>query len=204
MLQQYVPFKLDLFEGNAVLSIVPFQMDKIRFWGLPPIPFFSQLWELNLRTYVTLGGVRGIYFFTLDTDSVLGYWIAKHFFHLPYRYAHITAKVTDQEYIFRSERFPFSFFTKFKITGKKKKISALDRWATDRDRLFTIDQETIYEGCVLHNPWELEEVAHVLIDDHFSTQLPFLLHFDLDHASYARVLDVRFLPFRKMNPHISY
>ncbi|MFZ4115351.1 MAG: YqjF family protein [Chthoniobacterales bacterium] len=198
LLQPHVPFELDLFEGNGVLSIVPFQMDKIRLLGFPPIPFFSQLWELNLRTYVTVGGVRGIYFFTLDTDSSLGCWIANRFFHLPYRLAKIEASINKHEYRFQSYRCPFSFSTRFQLTGKKKRASTFDRWTTERDRLFTIDQENIYEGCVLHDPWPLEEVSHVSIEDYFSTQLPFSCNFDLESTSYVRTLDVRFLPFRKI------
>jgi len=198
LLQPHVPFKLDLFEGKAVLSIVPFRMDKIRLWGLPPIPFFAQLWELNLRTYVTVGGVRGIYFFTLDTDSALGCWIANHFFHLPYRLAKIQACVKDHEYSFQSRRPPFSFFTQFQLTGKKKTASAFDLWTTERDRLFTLEKENIYEGRVFHAPWELEEVSDLSIEDRFSQQLPFRCTFDLENASYARMLKVRFLPFRKI------
>jgi len=37
-LQKIVPFPLDLFEGEAVVSIVPFVMGRIRFPFLIPIP----------------------------------------------------------------------------------------------------------------------------------------------------------------------
>jgi uncharacterized protein YqjF (DUF2071 family) len=200
LLQPHLPLKLDLFEGQAVLSIVPFKMDQIRCWGLPALPLFSQLWELNLRTYVTVGGVRGIYFFTLDTDSALGCWIANRFFHLPYRQASIKVSIEKNKYFFQSHRSSLFFSAQFERTGKKKIASNFDTWTTERDRLFTVDQGAIYEGRVLHDPWPLEEVSNLSINDQFSTQLslPLPCNFNLKDASYAHMLPVHFLPFRKI------
>ncbi|MCF7729325.1 MAG: DUF2071 domain-containing protein [Chthoniobacterales bacterium] len=104
LLQQHLPFELDLLDGMAILSIVPFKMDLIRLWNLPPVPLFSHLWEINLRTYVTVAGKPGVYFFTLDTDSALGCWIANHFFHLPYRLAKIKTHLSDGNFYFESQR----------------------------------------------------------------------------------------------------
>ena len=104
LISAHVPFPLDLFEGKAVISIVPFRMDRIRFPFLPVVPLLSQLWELNLRTYVNVSGVRGVYFFTLDTDSALACLIANQFFHLPYRLAKMNGQVFDGQYGFTSER----------------------------------------------------------------------------------------------------
>jgi uncharacterized membrane protein len=95
-----VPFKLDLYEGQAVISIVPFLMDGIRFPFFPPIPKISRLWELNLRTYVEVNGIKGIYFFTLETDSKIGELIAKNFFNLPYQYSKLKLKLIRINIIF--------------------------------------------------------------------------------------------------------
>ncbi len=198
-LQRHVPFELDLIEGNALLSIVPFQMDKICFLGVPPLPFFSHLWELNLRTYVTLGGERGVYFFTLDTDSRLGCFVANRFFHLPYRVSEIKASVSKERYQFQSYRPPFSFSLQFQFSGKKKSLTPLNQWATQRDRLFVRKGKKVYEGRVLHKEWPLEEVYNISIKDHFSTQLPLLCNFDHQEACYARQLEVEFLPFRQLS-----
>lgn len=102
-LQARVPFPLDLHEGRAVLSLVPFFMDRIRFRGMPGLPFFSSLWELNLRTYVKVNGVPGIYFFTLETPHLLGNFIARRFFDLPYRRARISAEAGHKEYRLRAQ-----------------------------------------------------------------------------------------------------
>ncbi len=82
-IQPLIPFELDTWNGKAVISIVPFKMSRIRLRGLPEIPFASELFELNLRTYVKHGHQSGIHFVTLDTDSRLGQWVANTVFKLP-------------------------------------------------------------------------------------------------------------------------
>ena len=76
--------EVDMLDGRAWVSVVPFFMSHIRFPVTPGFGFV-RLRELNLRTYVRFRGQPGIYFFTLDTDNLLGQWIGRKFFHLPYR-----------------------------------------------------------------------------------------------------------------------
>ena len=57
---------LDTYEGEAWIGVVPFHMKHIRAHGLPAVPFTSAFPELNVRTYVTDGKKRGVYFFSLD------------------------------------------------------------------------------------------------------------------------------------------
>ena len=191
-----VPFDLDLFEGDAVISIVPFQMNRIRFPWLPVIPFVSSLWELNLRTYVNVDGVKGVYFFTLDTDSALGSFIANRFFHLPYRVARMEGHVSKGQYSFSSERSKFSFNVEAKISDEPKDQTRLDRWATDRAHLFTRSQKNIYQGTVFHRDWPLRRVDAIHFKDGFSCQLPVILKKMPDEVSYCEHLKVRFKPFQ--------
>ena len=88
LLKEALPHQLepDLHEGKAYVSIVPFVMSDIQFFFSPVLPF-SKLYELNLRTYVRYKGKKGIFFFTLDSNHRLGNFIARNFFHLPYRYS---------------------------------------------------------------------------------------------------------------------
>src|SRR5688500_2141558 len=75
---------LDTFDGVAWLAIVPFGMRNVRPRCVPPIPGVSSLLELNVRTYVTLGGKPGVWFFSLDANSRLAVRGARLYFHLPY------------------------------------------------------------------------------------------------------------------------
>jgi uncharacterized protein len=60
---------LDTYDGTAWLGITPFVLRGLRSRGLPPIPGLSEFPEINVRTYVTLGGKPGVYFFSLDAAS---------------------------------------------------------------------------------------------------------------------------------------
>jgi uncharacterized protein YqjF (DUF2071 family)/uncharacterized membrane protein len=191
-----VPFKLDLHEGEAVISIVPLLMNKIRFPYLPSIPWVSQLWELNIRTYVEVNGIKGVYFFTLETDSKLGEYIAQTFFNLPYRYSKIKSSVSSSNYSIIHSRGDISSNLKVK-TGQTKQFCTFDFWATERYSLFTTKNNTIYRGIVMHRPWQLKSVAIEDINENLSNQFN-LKEMRFVGASYSEGLDVKFRPFIKM------
>jgi uncharacterized protein len=58
-------------------------------WGIrpaftPPLPLLSESHELNVRTYVHLDGVPGLWFFSLDANNAVAVLGARVAFHLPY------------------------------------------------------------------------------------------------------------------------
>jgi uncharacterized protein YqjF (DUF2071 family) len=53
------------------------------------VPFVSAFPEINVRTYVTVGGKPGIFFFSLDADSRLAVAAARRVYRLPYFRAHM-------------------------------------------------------------------------------------------------------------------
>lgn len=61
---------LDTFDGRAWVTIAPFHME-VQPRGLPALPGMSRVPELNCRTYVTLDGKPGVYFFSLDITAGL-------------------------------------------------------------------------------------------------------------------------------------
>lgn len=196
LIEKKVPFKLDLYEGQAVVSIVPFFMEKIRFPFFPAIPKLSSLWELNIRTYVEVNGVKGVYFFTLETDSKIGELIAQKFFSLPYRFAKIRAFVKNRVYTFSHHREKYHFHISGLI-GEEKELSNFEIWATERYRLFTLKHNTIYEGVVIHKPWKLNKIEINEIDTQF-IQMVFEPLPKLYSASYTHELKVRFRPFNSL------
>ena len=57
---------LDTFDGRAWVGVVPFWMSGVRPRAVPGLPWVSAFPELNARTYVTLDGKPGVFFFSLD------------------------------------------------------------------------------------------------------------------------------------------
>jgi len=182
--------EVDIFNGKAYLSIVPFVMSDIRFFFTPPLPF-SKLIELNLRTYVRYKNKPGIYFFTLDSDHRLGNFLAQKIFKLPYRYAILDINIDNKVYDVQSKN---SLSLKVSIKDKKIKTD-LSNWISERYCLYNIVDGKVFRGDVLHPTWNLKEAEVINIDDQFSKQ------FNLDtcptqyHCFYSKEINVRFRPF---------
>ena len=71
--------KVDLFEGQAWMSVVGFQLT-----GLKISPFrwltWPDFWEINLRTYVRdRHGNKGIWFYSLDSSDPLAVSVLDYF-----------------------------------------------------------------------------------------------------------------------------
>src|SRR5580693_1769927 len=96
--------EIDQFEGQAWLAVVPFRMTGVRLRGTPAMPWLSSFPELNVRTYVTLGGKPGVWFFSLDAGNPLAVAIARSWFHLPYFRAQMFCEERDGWIYYRSER----------------------------------------------------------------------------------------------------
>ena len=62
---------IDLRDGSAWISIASFYLSHLRPRFIPPLPLASAFPELNVRTYTSLGGKPGVYFFSLDAGSAI-------------------------------------------------------------------------------------------------------------------------------------
>jgi len=200
-LQKLVPFKLDLYQGKAILSIVPFVMDRIRFAFTPTIPWLSKLSELNLRTYVEVNGVKGVYFFTLDTDSLIGAFIANHFFNLPYQKAKLSMNNIGDRLQYFHERQKLKFNLECILLKEiKANKTEFEIWATERYRLFTKLPSMKYAqmGVVNHEPWKLQDIKINMLEDRFSCMLDSSLNLQFVSASYTQELNVSFNAFEEV------
>lgn len=87
--------KIDTFNGDAWLGLVPFYMSSVRPWWSPPVPGVSYFCETNLRTYVHLEGTQpGVWFFSLDAANRLAVWIARNRWCLNYYHATMSLEPT--------------------------------------------------------------------------------------------------------------
>jgi uncharacterized protein len=196
LLQDHCPFELDLFEGHAIVSTVPFRMNSIRFPYTPTVPYLSKLNELNLRTYVKYKGQSGIYFFTLDSDSIIGTWIAQKFFHLPYRYGEILIQDDGIDYCVKSKVDQRGLKLTGKIgTGRVK--TPLEQWALERYSLFATEGPRVYRGDVIHEPWKVKDFKLSEASGNFTSLIPVSINLSGAEASYSEALDVCFLPFQR-------
>jgi uncharacterized protein YqjF (DUF2071 family) len=156
--------QIDTYGGSAWLAVTPFTM-----WGisafppfLPPIPGLSSMHELNVRTYVHLDGVPGVWFFSLDANSSPAVFAARTFFHLPYFNAEISLEEDGDEITYdlsREDDPPATLHASWKIGKKLPQAQAGSRefFLTERYCLYTEYDERLYRGRIHHEPWPLQQ-----------------------------------------------
>ena len=82
IISKYIPngLTLDLYDNGAYIGLIPFMMKNVRpKWGFS-VPFISNFPEFNIRTYVKKGRNRGVFFLTLDAQSIITRIYASIFF----------------------------------------------------------------------------------------------------------------------------
>lgn len=166
--------ELDVFEGEAWLGVVPFQMRATRFDWTPPMPTASTFLELNLRTYVRRGDRRGVWFYSLDAASFLAVRGARLGFALPYFDARMemdgeAGEAGVQRY--RSERrhrgvpgASFSGAYRPSAPAMESSPGSLEHFLTERYCLFAQRGHGVrfalrgglLRGDILHEPWPLQ------------------------------------------------
>jgi len=194
-LQAIVPASLtiDKFEGQAWIGVVPFWMSGVRPRFIPSIPYLSKFPEINLRTYVTLQGKPGVYFFSLDADQQIAVEAARLSFHLPYFRAKIQYTVSENHIVnYHSTRHdsranPGQFAATYRPISDVSfsEPGSLEHWLTERYCLYSVDsKETVYRGEIDHGPWPLQlaeaDIRMNTLASSFGLQLPSckpLLHF---------------------------
>src|SRR5690606_31147711 len=159
--------ELDTFEGRAWIGIVPFLMTNTHPRFVPPLPGISRFLELNVRTYVTVDGVPGVWFYSLDAASKLAVRGARWLFHLPYFDARMSFQRDADGWIhYTSTRThrgakPAELDMVYRPTGEAYPSPAneLDHFLTDRFCLYSADQQgNLYRGQIHHLPWPLQPV----------------------------------------------
>src|SRR5258706_7665494 len=87
-LQPQIPFDLDLHNGDAYVSLVAFTLRNLRL-NHPHLRILTQPLHthafLNVRTYVRVGQLRGIYFLAEWLNNRLATILRPTLYGLPYR-----------------------------------------------------------------------------------------------------------------------
>ncbi len=162
---------LDTYAGQAWLGVVPFWMSAVRPRRLPPLPWLSRFPELNVRTYVTVGGKPGVFFFSLDAGNPLAVAVARSWYHLPYYRARMSSRWQDDAVHYLSERIhrgapPATFRGRYCPTGAAvaAEPGSLAYWLTARYCLYTVDRrQRVYRREIDHVAWPLRP-AEAAID----------------------------------------
>jgi uncharacterized protein YqjF (DUF2071 family) len=158
------PLVIDTFDGAAWIGITPFTMWGLRPAFVPPLPFLSESHELNVRTYVYLDGVPGIWFFSLDASNPLAALGARLTFHLPYFHARMSLERRNRAIHFASRRTrPHAAPAEFEATWtvgdslSQSEPGSLQFFLTERYALYCARKDILYRARIFHRPWPLHE-----------------------------------------------
>jgi uncharacterized protein YqjF (DUF2071 family) len=176
--------ELDRFDGETWLGVVPFLMRNVRPRALPALPRLSAFPELNVRTYVTMGGKAGVYFFSLDAGNSLAVEIARRWFHLPYFRARFSVSQAGERMTYHSMRThsgaaSAELDVTYRPTGPvyASAPGSLDAFLTERYCLYTTDRRgRLLRGEIHHQEWPLQpaeaEFRRVTMAQRYGVALP--------------------------------
>lgn len=156
--------RIDAFDGQAWLAVVPFRMTGIRLRGTPAMPWLSAFPELNVRTYVTCDGKPGVWFFSLDAGNPIAVAIARAWFHLPYFRARMQCSDRGGWVEYASQR-THSTAPAAVLEGRYRPVGpvlfprpgTLEHFLTERYCLYTLDgRGRLIRAEIHHPPWPLQ------------------------------------------------
>jgi uncharacterized protein len=154
---------IDTFDGQAWISLTPFTVWDARPIFVPPLPWVSDFHEVNVRTYVHLDGVPGVWFFSLDANSLVAVMAARTFFRLPYHNASISLEQQDGTIIYASTREGSTTPAELNATWTigtnlpQAEPGSLNFFLVERYCLYTSDGDKVYRCRIHHRPWPLQE-----------------------------------------------
>lgn len=179
--------ELDLYENKAWLSFVLFKVRGNRLRFTPSMLGVSSFLQLNVRTYVTYNGMKGVYFFHLDANNALIVKMTTIGQFLPYRRANMSLENEDEIFSFVSN------FRNANIQEEALKVTfepmteqieniAFDCWLVERYHLWTKMKGRLLRIDTYHSPWCLQKVN---VEIHHNTMAPLLKSLTQSHQPIA-------------------
>jgi hypothetical protein len=203
------PF-LDIRDGKAWVGVVPFWMSDVTARWIPPIPGLSTMPEINVRTYLTIQGKPGVFFFSLDTTNLSAVVAARTIYSLPYFHArmavwsdrHVGVHMpeyqphADGKIRYVSERteppLPAEFRAHYRPTGPvyNAQPGSIEAFFVERYCLYTTRRGSVLRADVHHLPWPLQPAEAAIEVNTMAPSDGLVLPHDQPLLHFAKQLDV--------------
>lgn len=184
-LRALIPEELELddFQGSYFVSIVAFQMEKIRPRNLPYWHFVSTFREINMRTYIKNNNKQGVYFLSIEAEKPFSTWVSKTISGLPYELSKIVRK--SDSYTNVNLKKSFKLDAHFRVGEKIQHKTALELWITERYCLY-IKKKTEFHRYEIHHPeWILHKVDGFQLELNYRIGGLYLNQTNLHSAQYS-------------------
>jgi uncharacterized protein len=155
--------RVQTFDGDAWVGLVPFLMRGVRAPGTPPAPWLSAFPETNVRTYVEArDGGAGIWFLSLDAARLPAVLAARATYGLPYYWSSMRVDLGGRYLTYRSRRrwpAPAGARADADIAAgppiPERELGPLDHFLTARYRLYSVVAGRLVAADAEHPPWPL-------------------------------------------------
>lgn len=170
-------FAVDPWEGDALVGLLPFRMERVRFGPLPPFGRWSTFPETNVRTYIVDPmGRRGVWFFSLDIDRLVPALVARATYRLPYCFGRMTIEQRGDvwEYLQR-RRWPGGPVAASRVVVRVGEAmtdvpaDGVEAFVTARWALGTVFGRRLVWAEVDHGPWPLHRAELLVADESLMT-----------------------------------
>lgn len=199
-LRDYIPpaLTIEQFDQTAWIGIVPFRMANVTPRLVPPLPWLSAFAELNVRTYVRIGGKPGVWFFSLDAANPIAVEGARNFFHLNYYNARMRCQPEGTAIHYHSSRThagapPATLAVRYQPTGAiyHSEPGTLEYWLTERYCLYAANRSgRIWRADIHHARWPLQPAEAETAENTMTAQIGMSLPQTQPLLHFARRLDV--------------
>ena len=162
LLQKLVPpvFQLDSYNGIGWVGVVPFHVQNHRVRLLPPIPGFDRFAQINIRTYVTVNGKRGVYFIRVHMNHLIAGVLAKTFYYMPFQAAIVKMEQSDRYINFcsiKSKQIEFQCHYTPISESKLAEKASFEHWLVERYSMYSLNRKgEVMRSDILHNYWPLQ------------------------------------------------
>ena len=173
--QRLLPMGLtvDTFDGDAYVSLIPFEMNDASPRGLPAVPWLSRFAETNVRTYVVdSAGNRAIWFFSLEAARLPIVLFAKGLLGFPYVWSTMSIAVDGSRRRYETTRRrwprrpPSTTVVEVDVGDEIVRQSDLDVFLTARWGTVARWGGTLRHHPVDHPAWTLHDATLIELDDH--------------------------------------
>lgn len=161
---------LDVFDGKAWIGLVPFRMEQVRVRGWGRLAGPDAFYECNVRTYITVGEARGVWFLSLDAEALRPVLGGRLMWGLNYVHARfdVSREGDVTSYALR-RRWGRAGGSKLRWrSGEALPLAApgtLEHFLTERYWLFAQRRDGLWQGRVEHPSWPLRRAELEVLDD---------------------------------------
>jgi uncharacterized protein len=196
--------EVDTFDGAAWVGLIPFHLTIRRPAWMPSLPWVASTLEANVRTYVHgPDGRRGIWFFSLDASRLVAVLEARRSYHIPYMWAGMRFRVTNEEaWYWSRRRWPgprgVGMDVRLRIGEpvRLEELSERDRFLICRWRLYSPLRKGLAVTVVEHDRWPIRLATTLCAEENLLAAAGLSAPTELPIAHYSVGVETRFGPRR--------